>query len=1172
VKRIINIFSTANLFVYVLSTFLFSQTFTKIDPGFSIPYDLTNPKGNSYPVPKYIPYQSPGITTEVRMPDGSKTFIFPNFRVNPTTNTQSETSIDIHPLNHNILFGSANTSDSTGYVHYPCGLYYTLDGQTWHGNDNPPVHFNIGDPAAVIGANGYFYLGFIDGGSNSGGQGLLRSSDNGSSWQYFQVAPAPAGSSNFLDKNHLMIDKKINSPFLNRLYAGYTPYTQGATNNDQVCFRYSPDDGQTWSAEKNLSSAVNAGNNNTGINIQTGPNGEVYATWAIYDEYANPEDAIGFAKSTDGGATWTPGTRIYSHSNFGIMTQSLAPKNIRANSFPSMAVDRSSGLMNGSIYITFTARGVLPAGSDPDILMIKSVDGGNTWSQPVRVNDDPVNNGKDQYFNWCTVDQTTGSLYIVFYDSRNVSNDSAQVYMAVSMDGGASFTNLQVSDPGFKFKPAHLPGNFASGYQGDYIGIAGADGVAYPFWMDNRTGNYQAWISKVSFGPGISHSHLANTENLNGPYKVGFKISSPLPVDLNKSWVYWSRNNSVWDSLPLVAAASDSFYAHIPGTSSAANYSYYIYVSDNIGGIGKNPATAPFSYYSFTAATDNIPPAITHTVLPDQYRENWPAVVNAKITDNIGVDTAWVIYKINFTGSLNTFKLVHISDSLYSAAFNIDTSRIKTGDTMFYRICSNDTSKAHNIGYFPSPSAFNSFKFISDTIPPVIVHTPLNNQASGKWPATVEAVITDDHGINSVKCYYKINNEGINSFSLQNIGGSTYSGVFNTDPASLQGGDSVFYQIFAVDNSTNHNTASAPVSGYNSFKIINSKYAVLVVNDDVTLKERISSEKTQGKADMLTPLGASSSLIASTLNDSGYFAESVNFNDLNVSNLHNYDLVILSSGTKSTQMFADLSKRTAIVNYVLGGGKTFVEGGEVGWKYRQAAEYDANFRRTVLNDSTWISDCVDGNLVFIDPSDSLFNVPNQITGPIIVTNASSSPYASRDVVTLIPNKPGVRKLAGWVSTAGNYPDTAGIIIHYNFKNDTLDVRNVFFTFSIAQFADPNIARKLIVNTAYMLFDNHITFIENTFNSTAPAAFSLEQNFPNPFNPSTSIKFSVPKEGKVSLVVYNLLGQKVVTLFDGIKRAGYYELKFDASHRASGIYFYRLESGNFVSVKKMILMK
>ncbi len=90
--------------------------------------------------------------------------------------------------------------------------------------------------------------------------------------------------------------------------------------------------------------------------------------------------------------------------------------------------------------------------------------------------------------------------------------------------------------------------------------------------------------------------------------------------------------------------------------------------------------------------------------------------------------------------------------------------------------------------------------------------------------------------------------------------------------------------------------------------------------------------------------------------------------------------------------------------------------------------------------------------------------------------------------------------------------------------------------------------------------------------TQPIEYSLEQNYPNPFNPSTLIKYSIPENGFVILDVYNLLGEKVSSLVNGVQEAGRYEINFDASNLASGIYVYSLKSGSFNSVKKMLLMK
>jgi len=91
-------------------------------------------------------------------------------------------------------------------------------------------------------------------------------------------------------------------------------------------------------------------------------------------------------------------------------------------------------------------------------------------------------------------------------------------------------------------------------------------------------------------------------------------------------------------------------------------------------------------------------------------------------------------------------------------------------------------------------------------------------------------------------------------------------------------------------------------------------------------------------------------------------------------------------------------------------------------------------------------------------------------------------------------------------------------------------------------------------------------------SGIPKQFALQQNYPNPFNPSTEISYEVPKASFVKLSVFNMLGQKVADLVNGEQNPGKYQAPFNASNLSSGIYFYRLTAGSFVSIKKMVLIK
>jgi hypothetical protein len=94
----------------------------------------------------------------------------------------------------------------------------------------------------------------------------------------------------------------------------------------------------------------------------------------------------------------------------------------------------------------------------------------------------------------------------------------------------------------------------------------------------------------------------------------------------------------------------------------------------------------------------------------------------------------------------------------------------------------------------------------------------------------------------------------------------------------------------------------------------------------------------------------------------------------------------------------------------------------------------------------------------------------------------------------------------------------------------------------------------------------------TTSKNIPQTYSLKHNFPNPFNPSTNIVYDIPSDGLVVLKVYDILGKEVKTLVNKYQKAGEYQVSFDASNLASGIYLYRLTSGSFSQTRKMILEK
>jgi PKD repeat protein len=337
---------------------------------------------------------------------------------------------------------------------------------------------------------------------------------------------APPGNNTLLDKNHLWIDNSPLSPYEGILYNAWTCF--GGTNDTEIEITRSTDGGLTWSAQTVISAAVAAGSHNQGVNIQTGPDGEVYVAWAIYDSWAYPsgsdEVAIGFTKSTNGGTS---------------------------------------------------------------------------WSTPVRVNQDPTGFANEHYFPWITCDPETGDLCVIFYDDRNVSATQCEVYVAYSYDAGTNWEDFKVSD--VAFTPTPIP-NLATGYMGDYLGLASRNGKVYPVWPDNRTGTVMTYVSPFM----LNRLPLANFTASNLTPCVNTSITfEDLSMKFPTSWL-WSISPSTYSFVNGTSATSQN-----PQVSFSAydNYTVQLIVSNAYGSdtlVRDDFIEVNIGNANFTANTTNI--------------------------------------------------------------------------------------------------------------------------------------------------------------------------------------------------------------------------------------------------------------------------------------------------------------------------------------------------------------------------------------------------------------------------------------------------------------------------------------------------------------------------------------------------------------------------------------
>jgi hypothetical protein len=425
----------------------------------------------------------------------------------------NEPSIMMNPANTDILVAGANLNN-----------YYTSSdgGLTWDTNTLSSSYGVWGDPVIDVDQDGNFYFFHLS--NPASGNWIDRivcqkSTDNGNSWN--DGSFAGLNGTKAQDKQWSIIDYANGN-----IYLTWTQFDDyGSSNpNDKsmILFSKSTDGGDTWSAAQKINefdgNCIDEDDTVEGAVPALGPNGEIYVAWA------GPNGLV-FNKSLDQGDTWLnqeiaidpmPGGWDYG-----------VPGIYRANGLPITKCDVSGGPNHGTIYVNWTDQ--RNGTSDTDVWVSKSTDGGDNWSSPIRVNDDPA--GKQQFFSWMDIDQTNGNLFFTFYDRREHSDTNTDVYLAYSLDGADTFTNVKISESPF------LPNSGV--FFGDYTNITVHNNVVRPIWTRLHNGQLSIWtdvtpffvLSSVDFNSGNDQAVNYPNPASNISY-VSFKLHTDSKVSI----------------------------------------------------------------------------------------------------------------------------------------------------------------------------------------------------------------------------------------------------------------------------------------------------------------------------------------------------------------------------------------------------------------------------------------------------------------------------------------------------------------------------------------------------------------------------------------------------------------------------------------------------------------
>jgi len=527
---------------------------------------------------------------------------------------------------------------------------------------------------------------------------------------------------------------------------------------------------------------------------------------------------------------------------------------------------------------------------------------------------------------------------------------------------------------------------------------------------------------------------------------------------------------------------------------------------------------------------DDFLPTIYHDPLGDTEDLDGPYDVYAVVQpSNPPLDSVVVVYWTSLDPTEYHIQMINtVGDTFHAQIPGLGT----TGDIYYYIVATDQSGTAtHPAG---APTNYHSFHVGPDTVPPVIVHSPLGpGYPALRWPATVVAIVTDNLGVDSVWVEWTYNGSPQSSFTLEAGADNVYQGTFPLSTVNV--GDTIAYTIFAVDASSNANMTQTDEY---TFSIVDALGVVLVINDDNGDRKTMKNGEEKGIFEFAP--GETADSIASWLEQMGYVVTLEDAATTDTSTWTNYDFLVWSSGEDiqtvgDNQESYSAAMRQALTDFYNAGGRIFFEGGELGY---DAQNYDMTFAQNVLHITDWHTD---------NPGD------------LIVGN-SSHPIATTP--NILPNTIGRNDgTSGWGDGDGLSPTDDAVVVFNVAYNDSYvglvtspDGRVVFLSVNFLSIAD--------WNEAYSLLENIAEYLMNPVSSEEirPVVDRISMK-----DKRLILQFSSPVSGEVAVQLYSIDGRKVFEQ----------SLQMDSQTAAinvklpAGIYIYKVKMPNRTLTGKLI---
>jgi hypothetical protein len=525
---------------------------------------------------------------------------------------------------------------------------------------------------------------------------VSKSTDLGNTWSN---PPIQTVTVNYpTDKEMIVADNlpvdpaSLNAPYVNRLYIVST--YSAATHLIQ--FHQSNDGGATFSTPIQLAPANEWGH---GGSIATGPNHEIYVTWAHKPNAGQFITNYGFAESLDGGATFTNQNSVYPSDldlapyvdlEYGMLNNGYQMNCVRVNGFPVIAVDRSCGPYRGRIYIAYNATDPITFKSR---IIVKYKDPvGNSWINCNALgNATPSNqgivddNGIENWMPSLCIDQATGNVYVAYLkassDPYPTGDFLTDAYLAFSDDGGQTFGNVRVSGNSWQHFPAPRP----NGFTGDYISVDAYEGNIYVAWCANDVNQPSQKIDPCSNQTSLQLFPHYNVFTSRLICNTSTAIKSGTGIDLNLNGIRnlndpsdpTSPSSYLYEASNSISLADDHSKFRIYGNSPNCIVTFragkYIHFKPSYSNVKDFGALNGSSMHAYISAVDpcTSPFRINYSIAENSTEKRnedsnyrfYPNPTSAKIT---------LEYYIARQGNLS----IWIDDSLGGAVSNILTNEV----------------------------------------------------------------------------------------------------------------------------------------------------------------------------------------------------------------------------------------------------------------------------------------------------------------------------------------------------------------------------------------------------------------------------------------------------------------------------------------------------------------